>query len=116
VGRTAVPVFEEVDVGRTEEHVVEQVIVEEVIDSSFKEDVEHGNGQEAVEVHRDEQVDYDVEGIDNAYETQYHVESREDASTDDDDYFLVDEKNEIVEPDVDVHLVLTRMFLFTILV
>ncbi|GJX50342.1 putative ribonuclease H-like domain-containing protein [Tanacetum coccineum] len=64
VGRTEVSVFEEVDVGRTEEHVVEQVIVEEVVDGSFEEDVEHGNGEEAVEAYSDEQVDYDVEGID----------------------------------------------------
>ncbi|GKB65525.1 hypothetical protein Tco_0921711 [Tanacetum coccineum] len=89
VGRTEVPVFEKVDGGRTEEHVVEQ---------------------EAVEAHSDEQVNCDVEGIDNAYETLYHVESSEDTCTDDDD-FLVDEKNEIVESDVDVHLVLARMFL-----
>nr|GEV56776.1 hypothetical protein [Tanacetum cinerariifolium] len=58
------------------EHVVEQVIVEEVIDGSFEEDVEHDNGHEAVRA-------YDVEGIDNACETQYHVESREDAVPDD---------------------------------
>ncbi|GKC45270.1 hypothetical protein Tco_1062992, partial [Tanacetum coccineum] len=51
---TEVPVFEEADVGGTQEHIVEQVIVEDYV------------------------------------------------NTDDD--FLVDEENEIVEPDVDVHL------------
>nr|GEW85032.1 hypothetical protein [Tanacetum cinerariifolium] len=98
-----------------EEHIIEHVIVEEVVDGSSEEDVEQGNGQEAVKAHSDEQVDYDVEGIDNAYETQYHVESSEDVRTDnddddddDDDDFLVDEENEIVEPDVDVHLFGTR--------
>nr|GEX89589.1 hypothetical protein [Tanacetum cinerariifolium] len=127
-----VSVFEEADVGRIEcnllssgislpqqgelffieieEHIIEHVIVEEVIDGSSEEDVEQGNGQEAVKAHSDEQVDYDVEGIDSAYETQYHVESSEDVRTDDDDDddFLVDEENEIVEPDVDVHLFGTR--------
>ncbi|GKA94416.1 hypothetical protein Tco_0816454, partial [Tanacetum coccineum] len=47
---------------------------------------------------------FDDEGID----TEYDVQSSEDAGTDDDDDvdkdFLVDEENEIVEPDVDVHL------------
>ncbi|GJS26793.1 hypothetical protein Tco_0487413 [Tanacetum coccineum] len=47
---------------------------------------------------------YDDEGIDIAYETQYDVQSSEDARLDDDDDFLVDEENEIVEPDVDVPL------------
>nr|GEW79529.1 hypothetical protein [Tanacetum cinerariifolium] len=47
--------------------------------------------------------------IDAAYETEYDVQSSEDAGTDDDDDgvdedFLVYEENEIVEPDVDVHL------------
>nr|GEW96334.1 transposase, MuDR [Tanacetum cinerariifolium] len=44
-------------------------------------------------------------GIDSAYETQYDVQSIEDKGTNDnDDDFLVDEENQIVEPDVDVHL------------
>ncbi|GKA09544.1 putative reverse transcriptase domain-containing protein [Tanacetum coccineum] len=62
-----------------------RVIVEDYV--SFEEDVE--------------------QGIDNAYETQYDVQSSEDAGTDDDDEdddFLVDEGNEILEPDVDVYL------------
>ncbi|GJX63497.1 heat stress transcription factor B-4-like protein [Tanacetum coccineum] len=55
------------------------------------------------------QLFYDDEGITTAYETEYDVQSSEDACIDDDDddadeYFLVDEENEIVEPDVDVHL------------
>nr|GEY99547.1 hypothetical protein [Tanacetum cinerariifolium] len=72
-------VFEEVDVGRTKEHIVEQVIVEDVVDDSYEKDAKHGNGQEAIEARSDEQVNYDVVGIDSAYETQYHVESSEDA-------------------------------------
>ncbi|GJW59894.1 hypothetical protein Tco_0109229 [Tanacetum coccineum] len=67
--QSELPVFEvlvseEPNVGRTQEPIVEEVIVEDYV--SFGEDVEHGNG------------------------------------TDDD--FLVDEENEIVKPDVDVHL------------
>ncbi|GKE66475.1 hypothetical protein Tco_1520636, partial [Tanacetum coccineum] len=50
----------------------------------------------------------DDEGIDTTYETEYDVQSSEDAGTDDyddvDEDFLVDEENEIVEPDVDVYL------------
>nr|GFA92522.1 hypothetical protein [Tanacetum cinerariifolium] len=90
VGRTEVPVSREAS--RTEEHVVEHDIVEEVVDGSYEEDVEHGNDQEAIEAPSDEQVNYDVEGIDIAYETQYHVESSEDACTDDDDDLLVYEE------------------------
>ncbi|GKE85945.1 hypothetical protein Tco_1559687, partial [Tanacetum coccineum] len=74
VGRTEVPVSEEADVGRTEEHVVEQVIVEEVVDGSFEEDVEHGNGQEAVEAPSDEQVDYDVEKVESSEDTVEDVD------------------------------------------
>ncbi|GKB35143.1 hypothetical protein Tco_0880085, partial [Tanacetum coccineum] len=64
--RTQEPVMEEV---RTQEPIVEEVIVE---DYFF----------------------YDDEGIDTAYETEYDVQSSEDACTDDDDddeIFLVDE-------------------------
>nr|GEW06720.1 hypothetical protein [Tanacetum cinerariifolium] len=65
-----------------------------------------GNGQ------KDESAPTD-EGIDTTYETEYDVQSSEDASTDDDDDvdedFMVDEKNEIVELDVDVHLFGTSM-------
>ncbi|GJW52206.1 hypothetical protein Tco_0093557 [Tanacetum coccineum] len=61
------PVFEEPDIGRTQEPI--------------------------------------VEGLDTVYKSQYDVQSSEEAGTnDDDDDFLVDEENEIVEPDVDVHL------------
>ncbi|GKC00284.1 hypothetical protein Tco_0986420, partial [Tanacetum coccineum] len=84
-------VNEPAEVGRTKEHVVEQ-----------------GNGQEVVDETSGEQIDYDVDGIDIAYETQYHVESSEDACTnddgDEDDDILVDEENDMVEPDVDVNL------------
>ncbi|GJU92628.1 hypothetical protein Tco_1317384 [Tanacetum coccineum] len=101
-----VPVFEESDVGRTQEHTIEHVIVEDYVSS--EEDVEQGNGQEDELDPSDGQFFYDVEGIDSEYETQYDVHSSEDTGTNDDDYeddvFLEDEENEIVEPDVDVHL------------
>nr|GEX02709.1 hypothetical protein [Tanacetum cinerariifolium] len=67
-------------------------------------------GQEDESTPTDRQFFYDDEGIDTAYETKYDVQSSEDACTDDDDDddvdkdFLVDEENEIVEHDVDVHL------------
>ncbi|GJT87546.1 hypothetical protein Tco_1069263 [Tanacetum coccineum] len=82
-------VSEEADVGKT------KVLMSEEAD---------GNGQEAVEASSDEQVDYDVDGIDCAYETQYHIKSGEDTSINDDDDCLVDKEYEIVEHDVDVHL------------
>ncbi|GKD54167.1 hypothetical protein Tco_1287554, partial [Tanacetum coccineum] len=51
---------------------------------------------------------YDVKGINSAYEIENHVASSKDAGTNDDDNedddFLVDEENEIIEPDVDVYL------------
>ncbi|GJR59670.1 putative transposase, mutator type, MULE transposase domain protein [Tanacetum coccineum] len=68
----------------THEFTVEDVILEDYVSSG--EDVE--------------------QGIDTAYETEYDVQSSEDSCTndDDDDDFLVNEENEIIEPDVDVHL------------
>ncbi|GKD77777.1 hypothetical protein Tco_1340398 [Tanacetum coccineum] len=83
---TEAPIVEEV---RTQEFSVEDVVIEDYV--SYGED-----GKDA------------KQGIDTAYETEYDVQSSEDAGTDDDDDvdedFLVDEENEIVEPDVDVHL------------
>ncbi|GJS65313.1 hypothetical protein Tco_0679877 [Tanacetum coccineum] len=80
---TQVSIVEEVG---TQEFTVEYVILED--NMSSEEDVEHFNG------------------IYIAYETEYDVQSSEDADTDDDDDddFWVDEENKIVEPDVDVHL------------
>ncbi|GJY34043.1 hypothetical protein Tco_0418512 [Tanacetum coccineum] len=48
-------------------------------------------------------------GINTTYKTEYDVQSSKDVGTNDDDNdldedFLVDEENEIVKPDVDVHL------------
>ncbi|GKD39326.1 hypothetical protein Tco_1259533, partial [Tanacetum coccineum] len=100
--RTQEPIVKEV---RTQEPIVEEVIVEDYV--SFGEDAEQGNGKEDESAPSDGQFFYDVEGIYSAYETQYDVQSSEDAGTnddDDDDDFLVDEENEIVEPNVDVHL------------
>nr|GEX88128.1 hypothetical protein [Tanacetum cinerariifolium] len=80
------------------------------LDLNLNEHVDlNGNGQEDESAHSDGQFFNDDEGIDTAYENQYDVQSIEDACTDDDDDdedddFLVDEGNEIVEPDVDVHL------------
>nr|GEY34354.1 hypothetical protein [Tanacetum cinerariifolium] len=63
------------------------------------------NGQEDESAPGGGQFFYNVKGIDSAYETQYDVQSIEDKGTNDnDDDFLVDEENQIVEPDVDVHL------------
>ncbi|GJU70284.1 hypothetical protein Tco_1256543 [Tanacetum coccineum] len=80
--RTQEPIVEEV---RTQEPIMEDVIVKDYVSSG--EDVE--------------------QGIDVTYETEYDVQSIEDAGLNDDDEdedFLVDKENEIVEPDVDVHL------------
>ncbi|GJX44054.1 heat stress transcription factor B-4-like protein [Tanacetum coccineum] len=103
---TEVPIVEEVG---TQEFSVEDVVLEDYVSSG--EDAEHGNGQEDESAPTDGQFFYDDEGINTAYETEYDVQSSEDAGTDDDDDdddvdedFLVDEENEIVEPDVDVHL------------
>nr|GEV87145.1 hypothetical protein [Tanacetum cinerariifolium] len=92
-----------------DEPIVKEVIVEDYVSSG--EDAEQGNGQEDESALSDRHFFYDDEGIDSAYETQYDVHSSEDAGTyddddddDEDDDFLVDEENEIVEPEVDVHL------------
>ncbi|GJW73940.1 PAZ domain-containing protein [Tanacetum coccineum] len=104
---TEVPIVEEVG---TQEFSVEDVVIEDYVSSGedAREDVEQGNGQEDKSARTDGQFFYDDEGIDTAYETEYDVQSSKDAGTDDDDDldedFLVDEENEIVEPDVDVHL------------
>ncbi|GJY18131.1 hypothetical protein Tco_0389622 [Tanacetum coccineum] len=100
------PIVEEVG---TQEFSVEDVVIEDYVSSEEDgEDVEQGNGQEDESAPTDGQFFYDDEGIDTAYETEYDVQSSEDSGTyDDDDVdedFLVDEENEIVEPDVDVHL------------
>nr|GEW14291.1 putative reverse transcriptase domain-containing protein [Tanacetum cinerariifolium] len=73
---------------RTQETTIEDVILKDYV--SFGEDAEY----------------------DTKYETEYDVQSSEDAGTDDDDVdedLLVDEENEIVEPDVDVHLFVISM-------
>ncbi|GKB18782.1 hypothetical protein Tco_0852705 [Tanacetum coccineum] len=95
----------------TQEPIVAEVSTQEPIVAKFwedGEDAEQGNGQEDESARTDGEFFYDDEGIDTAYETEYDVQSSEDAGTNDDDdvdeYFLVDEENEIVEPDVDVHL------------
>ncbi|GKA91675.1 heat stress transcription factor B-4-like protein, partial [Tanacetum coccineum] len=101
-----IPIVKEV---RTQEFSVEDIVVEDYVSSEEDgEDAEHGNGQEDESAPTNRQFFYDDEGIDTNYETKYDVQSSEDAGTDDDDDvdkdFLVDKENEIVEPDVDVHL------------
>ncbi|GJS15673.1 putative transposase, mutator type, MULE transposase domain protein [Tanacetum coccineum] len=101
--RTQEPVVEEF---RTQEPIMEDVIVEDYVSSG--ENAEQGNGQEDESAPSDGQFFYDDEGIDTAYETEYDLQFSEDVGTNDDDDededFLVDEENELVEPDVDVHL------------
>ncbi|GJT65080.1 heat stress transcription factor B-4-like protein [Tanacetum coccineum] len=103
---TEAPIVEEVG---TQKFSVEDVVIEDYVSSGEdEEDAEHGNGQEDESARTDGEFFYDDEGIDIAYETEYDVQSSEDAGTDDDDDvdedFLVDEENEIAEPGVDVHL------------
>ncbi|GKC60418.1 hypothetical protein Tco_1088016 [Tanacetum coccineum] len=100
--QSELPVSEEPYVDRTQEPILAEVsteapIVEEVGTQEFS----------VEDVVIEDYFLYDDEGIDTAYETEYDVQSSEDAGTDDDDVdedFLVDEENEIVKPDVDVHL------------
>ncbi|GKA17265.1 heat stress transcription factor B-4-like protein [Tanacetum coccineum] len=89
----------------TQEPIVAEIMMSYGEDA--EEDAEQGNGQEDELAPTDGQFFYDDEGIYTAYETKYDVQSSEDAGTYDDDvdeYFLVDEENEIVDPDVDVYL------------
>ncbi|GKB97286.1 heat stress transcription factor B-4-like protein [Tanacetum coccineum] len=124
--QSELPVFEEPDVGPTQEPIlaevstqepivaeefsVEDVVIEDYVGSRENgEDAEQGNGQEDESAPTDGQFFYDDEGIDTAYETEYDVQSSKDAGTNDDDDdvdedFLVNEENGIIEPDVDVHL------------
>nr|GEW42480.1 transposase, MuDR, MULE transposase domain protein [Tanacetum cinerariifolium] len=74
---TQEPVVKEV---RTQEPIVKDVIVEDYVSS--REDVEQGNGQKDVSAPSDGHFFYDDEGIDSAYETQYDVQSSEDAGED----------------------------------
>nr|GEW09972.1 hypothetical protein [Tanacetum cinerariifolium] len=71
--------------------------------------VEQYNGEFDESARSDGQFFFDDERID----TEYDVQSSEDACTDDNDDvekdFLVDEENEIVEPDVDAHLFVISM-------
>nr|GEU32072.1 protein FAR1-related sequence 5-like isoform X2 [Tanacetum cinerariifolium] len=98
---TQEPIVKEVE---TQESTMEDVVLEDYV--SFDEDVEQGNGQEDESAPSDGQFLYDDEGIYTPYETEYYVQSSEDAGTNDDDDkdFLIDGENEIIEPDVDVHL------------
>ncbi|GJV63208.1 hypothetical protein Tco_1474036 [Tanacetum coccineum] len=115
VGRTQEPILAEVSIQEpivaevstqepimTEDFIVEDVVLEDYMSS--REDVAQYNGEFNESTRSDGQFFFDDEGID----TKYDVQSSEDAGIDDDDDvdedFLVDEENNIVEPDVDVHL------------
>ncbi|GKC44688.1 hypothetical protein Tco_1062410, partial [Tanacetum coccineum] len=109
VGRTQEPIVENVRIQephteevRTYEPIMKNVLVKDYV--SYREDVEQGNGKEDKSTPSDEIFFYDDERIGTSYESQYDVQYSEDAGTDDDDDLLVDEENEIVESDVDVHL------------
>nr|GEW12577.1 hypothetical protein [Tanacetum cinerariifolium] len=94
-----VPIVEEVG---TQEFSVEDVVLEDYV--SYEEDAERYNGRFDESALSDGRFFFDDERMD----TEYDVQSSEDASTNDDDdvdeYFLVDEENKIIEPDVDVYL------------
>nr|GEW56354.1 hypothetical protein [Tanacetum cinerariifolium] len=87
-------VSEELDIGRTQEPIVAVVRTQEPIMEEFR------TQKPIVE---DVLVEEYVR-IDIAYKAQYDVQSSKDTGTYDDDDFLVDEENKIVEPDVDVLL------------
>ncbi|GJW56430.1 hypothetical protein Tco_0103161 [Tanacetum coccineum] len=75
--RTQEPTVEEV---RTQEPIVEDVILEDYVSSG--EDAEQDKGQEDESAPSDGQLFYDDDGIDTAYETEYDVQSSEDAGFD----------------------------------
>ncbi|GKB83232.1 hypothetical protein Tco_0950127 [Tanacetum coccineum] len=104
---------QEPDVDRTQKPILSEVSTQEPIVTEVCNEVpiveEVGTQDFSVEdVVVEDYFFYDDEGIYTAYETEYDVQYSEDACTDDDDDvdedFLVDEENEIVEPDVDVYL------------
>ncbi|GJU66901.1 heat stress transcription factor B-4-like protein [Tanacetum coccineum] len=101
---TSVPIVEEVE---TQEFSVEDVVLEDYVSS--REDAAQYNGEFNESARSDGKFFFDDEGLD----TEYDVQSSEDAGTYDDDVadedFLVDEENGILEPDVDVHLFFISM-------
>ncbi|GJY05512.1 hypothetical protein Tco_0371452 [Tanacetum coccineum] len=76
--QSKLPVSEEPDVGRTQEPILSEVGTQEPI-------VAEVSTEEDESAPTDGQFFYDDEGIDTAYETEYDVQSSEDAGTDDDD-------------------------------
>nr|GEW15845.1 hypothetical protein [Tanacetum cinerariifolium] len=77
---TQVPIVEEV---RTREFTMEDVVLKDSM--GYGEDAKQCNGQEDGSALNDGWFFYDNEGIATAYETEYDVQSSEDAGTDDDD-------------------------------
>ncbi|GJV70915.1 heat stress transcription factor B-4-like protein [Tanacetum coccineum] len=115
--QSKLPVSKEPDVGRTQEPILSEVSTQEPIMAEVSNEVpivEEVGTQEfsledvVVEDYVSSGEDREDAKQDIAYETEYDVRYSEDAGTDDnddvDDDFLVDEENEILEPDVDVHL------------
>ncbi|GJZ55673.1 hypothetical protein Tco_0610866, partial [Tanacetum coccineum] len=111
--QSELPVFEEPDVGRTQEPILAEVSIQEPImaEVSTQEPIVAEVSTEVPIMEKfnesariDGQFFFDDEGID----IEYDVQSSENVGTDNDDDvdedFLVDEENEIVEPDVDVYL------------
>ncbi|GJU27684.1 heat stress transcription factor B-4-like protein [Tanacetum coccineum] len=96
--QSKLPVSEEPDVGPAQEPILAEVSTQEpiVVEVSTQEPivaevsteapiVGEGNGQEDESASTDGEFFYDDEGIDTAYETEYDVQSSEDAGTNDDD-------------------------------
>ncbi|GJQ96243.1 heat stress transcription factor B-4-like protein [Tanacetum coccineum] len=108
--QSELPVFEELDVGRTQEHILAEVSTQEpiVAEVSTQEPIVAEVSTELPIMEEVGTQEFSVEDV----VLEDYVSSEEDAEQsngtyDDDDVdkdFLVDEENEIVEPDVDFHL------------
>nr|GEV12985.1 hypothetical protein [Tanacetum cinerariifolium] len=102
--QSELPVSEELDVGPTQEPILAEVSTQEpiVVEDCTQEPIV---AEVSTEVPIVEEVRTQEFSVEDVVIEDY---SSEDAGTDDDDDadedFLVDEENEIVEPDVDVHL------------
>ncbi|GKC18858.1 hypothetical protein Tco_1021008 [Tanacetum coccineum] len=106
--QSKLPVSEEPDVGRTQEPILSEVSTQESIMAEVSNEVpiveEIGTQEFIVE-------DVVVKDYVSSGEDGEDVEQGTDDDDDVDEDFLVDEENEIVEPDVDVHLFGISMYL-----
>ncbi|GJV19101.1 hypothetical protein Tco_1368121 [Tanacetum coccineum] len=94
--QSELPVSEELDVGRTQEPIVAEVSTQEPIMAEV-----------SAEVPIVEEVGTQVFSVEYVVLEDYYIKDACTGDDDDDDvdkYFMVNEENEIVEPDVDVHL------------